>query len=277
MKFAAPDGRGLAYDDSGGDGLAVLCLAGLTRDGRDFADLAAHLAGRHRVIRLDARGRGGSDWAMDPLAEYSVPVEVADVLALLDHLGLARAVIVGTSRGGIQGMVLGASARARVAGLVLNDIGPVVERAGLDAILGYLGREPGFADFDAAAAGLARGLGAAFPDLTAAEWLAFARAIYRDDGGVPRLSYDPALRQGVEAALAGPATDLWPLWEALAGLPVLAIRGANSDILSAETLAEMARRRPDMAQVTVPNRGHVPFLNEPPVLAAIDAFLAGLA
>lgn len=275
--FEAPDGRRLAYRDTGGGGPAVLCLAGLTRNAGDFAGLAAHLAPRYRVVRLDSRGRGSSEWAQNPVAEYTVPVEAGDALALLDHLAISRAAVIGTSRGGVLGMVLGASAPARIAGLVLNDIGPVIEERGLAAIMGYLGVEPAADSFEAAAAGLERAMGAAFPDLPPERWLGLARTLYRDEDGRPRLSYDARLRQAVEAAMAAAdeagAGDLWGLFDALAALPVLAIRGENSDILSPETLAEMARRRPDMAHVTVPNRGHVPFLDEPEAAAAIDEFL----
>jgi len=273
LRFNAPDGRLLAYEDSGGEGPAVLCLAGLTRDSRDFADLAAHLAGSYRVLRLDARGRGLSAWAAEPVAEYTVPVEAGDAVALMDHLGIARTAIVGTSRGGLQGMVIAATRRERVSALLLNDVGPVIEQAGLSFILSYLGRQPAFDTFEAAARALRQNMGAAFPDLTPGDWLDFARSVYRDEGGRPALSYDPRLREAVEAALTAGTPDLWPLFEALADVPVMAIRGANSEILSAATLEEMARRHPGMAQVTVPNRGHVPFLDEPEALAAIDAFL----
>ncbi len=275
--FAAPDGRRLAYQDSGGEGPAVLCLAGLTRNARDFAGLAAHLAqgpnGRYRVLRLDSRGRGLSEWADDPIAEYTAPVEAGDALALLDHLEVPRAAIVGTSRGGILGMMIGATAPERLSCLVLNDIGPVIEPQGLNDIMGYLGIEPKAASFEALAAALERAMGAAFPDLSARQWRGFARTIYRDEGGRPRLSYDARLRQAVEAAMQGAPADLWPFFDMLAGLPMLAIRGENSDILSAETLAEMARRRPDMTHVTVASRGHAPFLDEPEAVAAIDEFL----
>ena len=154
--FGAPDGRRLAYQDTGGAGPVVLCLAGLTRNARDFAGLAAHLAPRYRVLRLDARGRGLSEWAGDPVAEYTVPVEAGDALALLDHLEVPRAAIIGTSRGGLQGMMIGATAPGRVSCLVLNDIGPVIEPRGLDNIMGYLGIEPEAASFEARAAALGR-------------------------------------------------------------------------------------------------------------------------
>ena len=276
--FEAPDGRRLAYQDTGGPaGPAVLCLAGLTRNARDFAGLAAHLATRYRVLRLDSRGRGLSDWADDPVSEYTVPVEAGDALALLDHLEISRTAIIGTSRGGVLGMIIGATASTRISCLVLNDIGPVVEPPGLAGIMGFLGIEPRAETFEAAAAGLARTMGAAFPDLSPKQWLGFGRTIYRDEDGRPRLSYDARLRQALEAAMQAAKQagqmDLWGFFDALAALPVLTIRGENSDILSAETLAEMARRRPDMGQVTVARRGHVPFLDEPEAVAAIDEFL----
>jgi pimeloyl-ACP methyl ester carboxylesterase len=279
--FEAPDGRRLAYQDTGGAGPVVLCLAGLTRNGRDFAGLAMHLAGSrtpgYRVLRLDSRGRGMSEWADDPVAEYTVPVEARDALALLDHLEIPRAAVIGTSRGGVLGMIIGATASARISCLVMNDIGPVIEPEGFAGIMGFLGIEPRAETFEAAAAGLERAMGAAFPDLSAKQWLGFARTIYRDEDGRPRLSYDARLRQAVEAAMqaakqAGQA-DLWGFFDALAGLPILTIRGENSDILSAETMAEMARRRPDLRHVMVAKRGHVPFLDEPEALAAIDDFL----
>ena len=275
--FEGPDGRRLAYQDTGGIGPVVLCLAGLTRNARDFAGLAAHLATHYRVLRIDSRGRGLSEWADDPVAEYTVPNEAGDALALLDHLEIPRAAIIGTSRGGILGVILGATASARMNCLVLNDVGPVIEPQGLAGIVGFLGIEPRADTFEAAADGLERAMGAAFPDLSAKQWLGFARTIYRDDGGRPRLSYDPRLRQAVEVAMKAAKQagqpDLWGFFDALTGLPILAIRGANSDILSAGTLAEMARRRPDMAHVTVANRGHAPFLDEPEALTAIDTFL----
>jgi pimeloyl-ACP methyl ester carboxylesterase len=271
--FEAPDGRRLAYQDTDGAGPVVLCLAGLTRNARDFAGLAAHLAPLYRVLRIDSRGRGMSEWADDPLAEYTVPVEAGDALALLDHLEVPRAAIVGTSRGGILGLVIGATAPGRVSCLALNDIGPVIEPRGLDNIMGYLGVEPAATNFESMAAALERAMGAEFPDLSPRQWRGFARTIYRDEGGRPRLSYDARLRDAVEAALQAAPADLWPLFDTLAAMPVLTIRGGNSDILSAETLAEMARRRPDMAHVTVANRGHAPFLDEPEAVAAIDEFL----
>jgi pimeloyl-ACP methyl ester carboxylesterase len=152
-------------------------------------------------------------------------------------------------------------------------VGPVLEPAGLAAIMSYVGVEPKSTTFEEAALALEATMGVAFPDLAPRQWEGFARTIYRDEGGRPQLSYDPRLREAVVAALESAPPDLWALFDAQAGLPILAIRGANSDLFSAATLTEMSRRRPDLAHVTIPNRGHVPFLDEPEALAAIDSFL----
>lgn len=275
----APDGRRLAYRDSraegGPDGPAVLCLAGLTRNGRDFDALAAALAERYRVIRLDSRGRGGSEHADDPMAEYQIPVELGDALALVSHLGLTRLAVVGTSRGGILGMGLAATQPGLVAALVLNDIGARIETAGLLTIRDYVGRQPELPDFDAAAEALMSANRAAFPGVPRARWLTHARAVFDDDGGRPVLSYDPRLAEPVAASIDpdAPHVDLWPMVEALGDLPILLIRGANSDILSADTAAEMAARCPRLTRVEIADRGHVPFLDEAPAVAAIRAHL----
>ncbi len=274
-RFAAPDGRRLAYLDTGGPGPPVLCLAGLTRNGRDFDFLAEHLAPRYRVIRLDSRGRGRSDHAEDPLSEYTVPVESGDALALLDHLAIPKVTIIGTSRGGILGMALGSGARERVRALVLNDVGAVIEMRGLLRIMATLGRQPKADTFDAAAAELKQANRHEFPDVPEARWLVHARAIYKDKDGRPRRSYDKHLRSAAAIAIDSDVAtiNLWPMFEALKGLPILLIRGANSDILLAKTAEEMAAHMPGLRYVEVPGRGHAPFLDEPPAVAAIDRFL----
>ena len=193
--------------------------------------------------------------------------------SLLAHLGIPRVAIIGTSRGGLIGMGLAAHMPAVVGALVLNDIGPVVERGGLDFIMTYLGRDPGFADFAAAETGMRATYTADFPTLDGChEWQAWTRRTYADEGGRPVLSYDPRLRDATEAQLAMAPADLWAVYDKIA-CPMLVIHGANSNLLTAETMAEMARRRPDLAQTTVPDRGHVPFLDEPEARGAIDAFL----
>jgi pimeloyl-ACP methyl ester carboxylesterase len=271
MIFHAADGTAIAYD-SHGTGLPLLCLPGLTRTMRDFEYLMPHLPPCH-LIRLDYRGRGGSEWS--GAATYTIAQEAADALALLDHVGIDRAAILGTSRGGLIGMYLGAVARDRVLGLCLNDVGPVLERAGLIRIQDYIGRNPAAKTHAALAAAMPR-QNPGFAKVPDARWLAEAtKHAVAGDGGL-RITYDPALRDSFLVSMAAPPADAWPLFDALAGLPLALIRGANSDLLSAQTAAEMQRRRPDMMMATVPDRAHIPFLDEPESLATIHAFLGGL-
>ena len=273
--FHAKDGRRLAYRDSGGEGRPVLCLGGLTRNGRDFDCIARRLAGRFRVIRLDSRGRGASEHAADPLAEYAVPTEASDGLALLDHLAIPRTAIIGTSRGGILAMSIAAGRPGLVSALVLNDVGAVIEMGGLLRIMVGLGRPPRADSFEAAAEQLMRENARGFPDVPLERWIEHARAIYDEKEGRPVLAYDPKLRFAVGAAIEG-QTDrlsLWPLFEALDTVPILVIRGENSDILTAETVAAMRAHRPDLGCVEVAGRGHAPFLDEPEAISAIESFL----
>ena len=269
--FTAPDGARLGYEDDGAGGLPLLCLPGLTRTMRDFDDVAPHLAGV-RMIRMDYRGRGTSAWTGPE--SYTVAREAADALALLDHLGVARTAILGTSRGGLIGMLLAATARDRIAGLILNDVGPVLEPEGLARIAAHVGRPPREETHEALAKALAAGPG--FARVPPARWLALAR---RQAVAVPeglRLNYDPALRAAFEAAVDAPPADLWPLFEATRGLPLALIRGANSDLLSRATVARMRAVRPDMTVAEVRGRGHVPFLDEPESLAALHAIMDAL-
>lgn len=263
--FRAADGTGLFYADQG-QGPAVICLPGLTRNGADFGFVAPHLTGL-RLIRPDYRGRGRSDWA-DP-ATYTVPHESADVLALMDHLDLPRAAILGTSRGGLIAMALAATAKDRLSAVALNDIGPEIAPEGLAYIAQYIGRNPPQTSLAEAAAARARAM-AGFEGVPPARWLAEAQALFeeRPEGLVNR--YDPALREAMLAGLAQPQPDLWPLFDALAGLPLALIHAVNSNLLTAATVAEMARRRPDMILAEVPGRAHVPFLDEPEALAALN-------
>ena len=266
--FTASDGTRLFYTDEG-EGLPVIALAGLTRNGADFDHVAPHLP--VRLIRLDYRGRGQSDWADQ--ATYTIPQEAADTIALMDHLGLEKAAILGTSRGGLIAMVLAATAKDRLLGVALNDIGPVIEDRGLDVIKDYIGRNPAQKTYQEAAEARAR-LWTHFEDVPMSRWLAEVQAHYEqtDDGLVIR--YDPKLRDAVLAAGAQPAPDLWPLFDALDGLPLALVRGANSDLLSAATADEMQRRcRPDMIRADIAGRGHVPFLDEPDAVAALTVWL----
>lgn len=267
-RFTTSDGISLHYADEG-EGLPLLCLAGLTRDGRDFDFVAPHLDGV-RLIRLDYRGRGQSGWA--PPETYQIPVEGRDALELLDHLGLDRAAVLGTSRGGLIAMVLAATAKERLIGVALNDIGPEIAEAGLEVIKGYLGRKPPqktLADVARRRAEVMTG----FRNVPDSRWTEEAERLFRETPDGLELTYDPKLRDAVLGGGAQPAPDLWPLFDALKGLPLACLRGANSDLLSAETFAEMKRRRPDMIAVEVPDRGHIPFLDEPESLDALRRWL----
>jgi pimeloyl-ACP methyl ester carboxylesterase len=271
--FTTPDGARLAYRDEGA-GLPLLCLAGLTRTMADFDYLLPHLPAGIRVIRMDARGRGQSQWTGGPT--YTVPQEAADAVALLDHLGIDRAAILGTSRGGLIGMLLCATHKARLLGLCLNDVGPVIDRAGLVRIFDYVGRNPAAKTHQALAEALPRMM-PGFADVPARRWQEEAEKHYTQTPRGLQITYDPALRAAFIAAFDGPPVDLWPLWEATAGLPVALIRGANSDLLSMATVEEMRRRRPDLIFADVPDRAHIPFLDEPQSLCVIRAFLQALA
>lgn len=267
--FTAADGARLHYSDEGA-GTPLLCLAGLTRTGDDFDYLAPHLP-PCRLIRMDYRGRGRSDFTGP--ASYTVPREAADATALLDHLGVAKAAILGTSRGGLVGLYLAATAKDRLLGLCLNDVGPAIERAGLERIMGYVGHDPRVATH-AEMAALLPASSPGFANVLASRWREEAEKHWRETPGGLRITYDPALRESFLKAFEGPPADAWPLFESAAGLPLALIRGANSDLLSPAAAAEMRRRRPDMIFAEVPDRAHIPFLDEPEALAAIRAWLA---
>ena len=266
--FNAADGTRLYFEETG-KGIPVICLTGLTRNTADFDHVAPHMP--VRLIRMDYRGRGQSDWA-DP-ETYTIPQEAQDTLALMDHLGLDQAAILGTSRGGLIAMFLAATAKDRLLGVALNDIGPVIEDAGMKVIRNYLGRNPSEDNHEDAARARAR-TWVKFSNVPHARWLAEVRAHYAQtaDGLVVR--YDPKLRDAV--LNAEPAADLWPLYDALGGLPLALIRGANSDLLSEETADEMLRRRPDIIRADIADRGHVPFLDEDDALDALTEWLEDL-
>ena len=255
------------------DAPVVLCLHGLMRNSRDFGALAVHLAARYRVIVPDVRGRGLS--ARDPnFNNYQLPVYLRDILTLLAGLGAARVTIIGTSMGGLMAMLLAATQPKLVSRIVLNDVGPEVDPRGLERIRGYAGRASPVRSWAEAAAQVRADYGAAWPDLSDARWDEIARLSYRaNEQGVPELDADPLIREPLrDTSRAAP--DLWPLWGALARVPILAIRGAHSDVLSAATLQRMQRGKPDLEVLTVANRGHAPLLDEPDCVAAIERFLA---
>lgn len=277
----AADGLRLHYRDVGrgtAGALPVVCLPGLTRTTADFDVLAAHLAGGgaagppRRVLSLDYRGRGGSDHDPEP-ENYSVPVEAGDVLAVLADAGVAEAVFVGTSRGGLIAMVLSGVRPGLVRGAVLNDIGPVLEPAGLERIRGYVGRLPPPRDWDDAVRTIRGYAGAQFTGLSADDWLYFARTTFVERGGALAGRYDPALTESLRALdPTKPLPVLWDQFAGLSGAPLLVVRGETTDLLSEETAAEMLRRHPDAALHTVPGQGHAPLLHDPASLARIADF-----
>jgi pimeloyl-ACP methyl ester carboxylesterase len=276
IRFASADGLRLYGRDyqSRGNGIPILCLAGLTRNVRDFERLAEKIGATRRLLAMDYRGRGQSGYAPDP-SSYRVDVEADDALRFLDHLDVPRAALIGTSRGGLVGMTIAAKALDRVSGLLFNDIGPVIDKAGLLRIRSYLGRAPAFASWGEAIAALRRSHEGF--DLPESEWIAFAHRVYRDENGLPRIDYDMRLGEtfpSAEQIETAAAPDLWPLFNALAPLPCAVLRGENSDLLSEATVAEMARRHPGLIVQTVRHRGHVPFLDEPESLSAIREWLA---
>jgi pimeloyl-ACP methyl ester carboxylesterase len=251
--------------------LPVLCLPGLTRNNRDFVTLAEHLSERHEVLAADLRGRGLSAWDPDS-SHYQLSTYVQDVWSLLDSRGVRQVLVVGTSLGALIGMAL-ATRPDRIAGIVLNDAGPELDLAGLLRIGSYAGKLPPVSTWADAAAQTKSVNQAAMPDLTDAQWLDYARRSYRENAaGVPAPDMDPQIAVGFKSPPTGPL-QMWPLYAQIKSVPQLVIRGALSDLLSAATVARMAREKPDLEQVTVANRGHVPLLDEPECRTALDAFL----
>jgi pimeloyl-ACP methyl ester carboxylesterase len=264
------------YAGPAADSPVVLCLHGLTRNSRDFEHLARHLAVSHRVIVPDVRGRGLS--ARDPnFNNYQIPVYLKDVLTLLAGLGAARVMIIGTSMGGLMAMLLAATQPGLVSGIVLNDVGPEVDPAGLERIRGYVGKATPVRSWPEAVARARTVYGSAWPGLSDARWEEIARLSYRANSeGVPEADADPLIAEPLRNTSAA-APDLWPLWKALARVPMLAIRGAHSDILNVATLERMKREKPDLEVLTVADRGHAPLLDEPECVVALDRFFSQLA
>ena len=267
--FTTSDGLSLYFTDEGA-GLPILCLAGLTRTTADFDYVTPHLKGV-RLIKMDYRGRGRSDFDPD-WSHYSPPIECRDALELLDHLGIDKAAVLGTSRGGLNALGLAKGAKDRLLGVAFNDVGPHIDAQGLDFIMGYIGRNPAAKTHAEAAAAMPR-VFPEFDDVPDSRWMEEAQKHYiQSDDGLA-ITYDPKLRNAVEASMAAPAPDLWPFFDAMAGLPLACIRGAASNLLSPETLAEMQIRRPDMITAVLPGRGHVPFLDEPESVAALQTWI----
>jgi len=280
--FAAADGLQLYARDYGHDDprtaarLPVVCLPGLTRNSRDFHPLALILSqdadAPRRVVTLDARGRGRSAWDKDK-SHYNLGVESQDVLTACATLGIAKAIFIGTSRGGLVLHILAATRPDILGGVVLNDIGPLLQAEGLKDIRDYLNRGRKPADWDDAVAILRQDHGATFTTLSERDWQEMAHAVYAEIDGRIVADADPAIARIIASLdLDGPQPDLWPQFEGFKPIPLMAIRGANSRLLSNATLQEMAERHENMTALTVPGHGHPPLLHLEGIAAAIKAF-----
>lgn len=278
--FTSRDGlrlHGRCYPAAGRtQGRPALCLPGLTRNSRDFHDLAIALS-RNRalprtVYSFDYRGRGLSQF--DPhWQNYTVPVEMLDVLDFMTVVGIADAAVIGTSRGGLIAILMAAAQPTAVGAVVLNDIGPVIEHDGLLRISGYVGRIPLPISWPDAARMMRDLNRRQFPNVPESQWEELARQWYNDRNGRPAPGYDQKLGNAL-SVLDGPLPALWPQFEALKRVPVLVLRGENSDLLAEATVEEMARRHPRLATVTVTGQGHAPLLKDEQTIEAVRQFLA---
>lgn len=277
--FYAADGLRLHFVEYGlrtAPATPVVCLPGLTRTADDFERLAESIAAdpRRRVIALDYRGRGRSDWDPD-WSHYNLAVEQEDILATLAAAEVTNAIFIGTSRGGLHIMLLAAARPALLRAAVINDIGPVIEPAGLLRIKSYIGRLPPLTSWSEAIAFLRQSACLHFTNVPDEDWQAYARQTFAEEDGRFRLRYDPALARTLDTFTPeSPSPEpLWPQFEALADIPLLGIRGEHSDILSAKTFAEMARRHPAFQSFVVAGQGHPPLLLDAPTIAAIANFV----
>ncbi|HVL79916.1 MAG TPA: alpha/beta hydrolase [Sphingomicrobium sp.] len=273
--WTSRDGLRLHYRDYAGpaERLPILMLHGLTRNARDFEAVAERIAGEWRVIAIDFRGRGLSD--PDPRSERYTPTTYAeDVVELLDQLGIDRAIFFGTSLGALVTMAVAAMQPMRLAGALINDIGPEVDPRGIERIRSYVGIPVRFGGWDEAAESLRSKHGDVHPSYGDAEWLRYARRVCRQsgDGGV-EFDYDMAIADNFNRPGSDPVGDLWPLFRALGDIPVLVLRGANSDLLDRELAEKMQQALPDVELVTVEGVGHAPDLDEPEAIAGIDRLL----
>lgn len=268
------DGLKLYYRDYPGqaDRPPLVMLHGLTRNSRDFEDLAARYAGDWRVIVPDFRGRGRSQYDPDP-ANYQPRTYAADILQLLDELGIAEAVFMGTSLGGLVTMIIATMEPQRIAGALINDIGPEIDPAGIDRIKSYVGKSNLFDDWAEAAAELRRRHAEVHPAYGDAEWLRHARRVGRKTDRGVEFDYDMRIAEPFQAGETGAIADGWRFYRALAGRPVLVLRGEYSDLLAADVFNRMAGEIADVEVVTVPGVGHAPDLGEPEAVAGIDRLL----
>ncbi|MEZ6002213.1 alpha/beta fold hydrolase [Hyphomonas sp.] len=255
--------------------LTVLCMHGLTRNHKDFDPLIGKLNLPCRFISVDVRGRGASE--RDPNHAYSPDVYVGDMTALLNQLQIDKVTLIGTSMGGLMAMIMSQVLKDRIQGIVLNDVGPAVNPAGLKRIASYTSGVRAFPDWQAAAEAIAGSQHTAFPDFTQSDWLKFARQTCREtDEGQVEFDYDPAITKNMDVSGASWKVNfmMWRVFGRMKKIPLLIIRGEFSDILTPATAQRMCRRHKQCKLVTVPNRGHAPMLSEPEAVSAIADFLA---
>lgn len=267
--FKTTDGLTLYFSDQG-EGIPMLCLSGLSRNSNDFSYIDDHLEGV-RLIKMDYRGRGRSDWAED-FTTYNIPRESMDALELMDHLEIETFAVLGSSRGGLCAMTIGAFAKERLLGVAFNDIGPEIDPRGLQFINEYLGRPPTWKTLSEAAEKRAQAM-VAFKNVPESRWREEVEKLYRQSESGLALTYDPKLRDAVMEAQKQDVPDLWPFFTAFSDIPVTVIRGEGSDILSAETFAKMTEAMPSAIMAEVKDRGHIPYLDEPESLAALRMWI----
>ena len=278
--YNSADGVRLHYRDySGGhpDQAPILCLPGLTRNARDFEPVADRFGGEWRVLALDFRGRGLSDPDPQP-GNYLPPTYARDVLKLLDQLGIADAVFVGTSLGGLTTMIIAAMEEERIAAALINDIGPEVAAGGIDRIRTYVGKQARFADYAEAGQAFAARAGDVYPNWNTAEWERFARRCCREAGDGVELDYDMAIAQPFAQANEATQPNLWPLLQNLKDKPVTVLRGELSDLFAPDVAERMVAELGEGAElVTVPHVGHAPSFDEPESIAALERLLVRVA
>jgi pimeloyl-ACP methyl ester carboxylesterase len=273
--WSSGDGLKLHYRDYAGSASRppIICIPGLTRNARDFEGVAARLAGDWRLICVELRGRGESGHARDATT-YVPKTYLQDIEALIADLALDRFILFGTSLGGLITVLLAASGKARIAGALLNDIGPVIETSGLEHIRGYVGRSRDWPTWLHAARFLAEAQSDRYPDWQIDQWLTYAKRLCKlTPGGRIVFDYDMRIAEPFKLPSGESGFDLWPAFRALDGIPSLIVRGEISDLLSAETVEKMKAEVPSMESVTVPRVGHAPTLDEPEAVAAIEALL----
>ena len=276
--WSSSDGLRLHFRDYAGDPSRppIVCIPGLTRNARDFEGVAGRLAGRWRLLCVDLRGRGGSEHARDSMT-YAPPRYADDIEALLAEQGLARAVFFGTSLGGIVTMLLAQRDNSRIAGALINDIGPVLEARGLDKIRGYVGRSQSWPTWLHAARAIAEAQGDRYPDWKIENWIAYAKRLCRlTANGRVVFDYDMRIAEPFKVPGGEAGFDMWEAWRGLEGVPTLLLRGELSDLLSAETERRMKEEVPALETVLVPRVGHAPTLDEPVAAEAIERFLQRL-